>query len=74
MVLVDSVHSLRRLRPTGDQHQMPVSSTDSCLITSTVKFQGTKSSKHSTLYENALVYSPSFGFKIVLYDLKYKLC
>ena len=53
MVLEDSVHSLRRVRPTGDQHQMPVSSTDSCLTTSTVKFQGTKSSKHSTLYGNA---------------------
>ena len=52
MVLVDSVHSLRRVRPTGDQHQMPVSSIGSCLTTSIVKFPGTKFSKN-TLYVNA---------------------
>ena len=44
MVQEDWVHSLTRVRTTGDQHQIPVSSTDSCLLRDIVRSPGIKSS------------------------------
>ena len=44
MVQENWVHSLTWVRTTGDQHQIPVSSTDSCLLRDIVRSPGIKSS------------------------------
>ena len=62
VVQEDWVHSLRRVRTTGDQHRMPASSIDSCLLRDTVKFPGIKSSTwYLVLITPFLDSSPVFG-------------